>query len=298
MIVLGKDEFSEKLAEELRSKFVKLDYKLFPDKESYLRITEPNIMKGEDVVFVCRGKTPGFSSDKLLTESLIMTEKLKELGVKRICLVLPYMPYARQDKEFLKGEAVSLRSLRNLLKERTDMIINVAAHDHREEGWIEDKIYNIDPTDSVYEFFKDKKFKDLVVIAPDMTADKNVEKLAELLDARFVAVNKERDKVTGETRTEDVDFDFGGKEVMIYDDIISTGGTILGAIHSVKMHTPRKIVVVAIHTIISLNEKFKGTSLDLIKETGAELYSSDTIDSPVSKISIVPQLAKTIGEKF
>ncbi|MCK4532063.1 MAG: ribose-phosphate pyrophosphokinase-like domain-containing protein, partial [Candidatus Aenigmarchaeota archaeon] len=137
MIVLGNDEFAEGVAKKMNADFAKLETKKFPDGEYYLRILEPSKLKGQKVIFVSRGRTPGLSQDRLLTKSLLVLFRLAEVGAKKIGLFLPYMPYSRQDKEFLPGEVVSVNIFRKILEDKCDLIVSVTNHDKREEGWID-----------------------------------------------------------------------------------------------------------------------------------------------------------------
>ena len=95
MIVLGRDDFSRAVAREGGWEFVRLETKTFPDGESYFRITEPERLRNEKVVLAVRGRTPGLQQDKLVTESVIVLDRVREAGAGKICLFVPYLPYAR-----------------------------------------------------------------------------------------------------------------------------------------------------------------------------------------------------------
>lgn len=297
MIVLGKDGFSEMLAEELRAEFVRIESKLFPDGESYLRITEPERVRREKVVLVVRGESSKLDQNRILIECFLLLGKLKELGAKKICLLLPYIPYARQDKEFLKGEIVSIKTIRNLLKEKCDLLVNVNSHDFRKEGWIDKKTYNMDAMASVGRFLQSKGLKDPIVISPDTGMDENAGKLAKLIGGNSISFRKERDRRTGEIRTSGKIPNLRGQEAIIYDDIISTGSTVLNVLKLVKKTGASKIICVAIHVISVINKKYGKDSISLIKDE-CELCSTDTIESEVSKISVIPELAKTLLKIF
>ncbi|MDH7556889.1 MAG: ribose-phosphate pyrophosphokinase-like domain-containing protein, partial [Candidatus Methanosuratincola sp.] len=90
---------------------VELDYKNFPDGESYLRLSRP--VEGEDVVLI---HTTYPQQDKRLIELLLITDALKDLGAERVRVVVPYMAYARQDTRFRDGEAASIRTLFRLVE--------------------------------------------------------------------------------------------------------------------------------------------------------------------------------------
>ncbi len=298
MIVLGRDGFSEKLAKKMHAKFVRIESKIFPDGESYFRISEPERVKGEKVILVVRGESSKLDQNRMLTESLLILDKLKELRAKKTCLLLPYIPYARQDKEFLKGETISIKTFRSILKEKCDLLVNVTSHDFRKEGWIDRKTYVMDATDSIAEFLKSKKFKDPVFVAPDMGVNESVEKLAKSLGGNSIGFKKERDRKTGKIRTSGKIPNLRGKELVIYDDMVSTGGTIHNALKLAKKTGAGKIICVTIHMISVLNKKHGKNSIDLIRDECDEFLATDTIESEVSRISVIPDLAKTLLKIF
>ena len=298
MIVLGNDKFAEDVAKQMDADFVKLDTKKFRDGEYYLRIMEPDKLNGKKVIFVSRGRTPGLSQDRLLTKSLLVLFRLSEVGAKKIGLFLPYMPYSRQDKEFLSGEVVSVKIFRKILEDKSDLIVSVTNHDKREEGWIDDKFYNIDGARAVIDFLKTKKFDSPVFAAPDMTSKDNVEKIANEIGGEILVLKKVRDHNTGKIKTTGEMPDLTGKELVIFDDIASSGGTLMKAIQKGKEANAKKIMCIVIHALSVHNEIANKNSIDMIKEACDEYYSSDTIENPVEGFSIVPHVAKFFKENF
>ncbi len=298
MIVLGRDHFSEMLAHDLKAGFIRLEHRRFPDGESYFRVTDPKRVRKEKAVVVIRGESPGFNSDKILTEALIVLDYVRSLKPKKIALVLPYQPYARQDREFLSGEPVSVRIVRDLLTEKCDLLVNVASHDFRKEGWVDEKVYNVDGTKSVVTFLKTKGFRNPVIVSPDMTEKERAKAIAGAIEAETISAGKERDKRTGETEADDFDYDFGGKDVIIFDDITSSGETVVKALHKVRMDTPKSTNVVVLHAINTFNRKVNSESFDMIRKAGAEMFASDTIRTPVTRFSVIPEIAGKLKEIF
>jgi len=297
MIVLGRDGFSERLAKETGSEFIGVESKIFPDGESYFRVSEPERVKGEKTILVVRGEASKLDQNRILTESLLLLDKIRELKAKKTCLVLPYIPYARQDKEFLKGEAVSIKTIRKILKEKCDLLVNVTSHDFRKEGWIDRKTYVFDATDSIAEFLKGKGLKDPIVIAPDMGVNGDVEKLAKSIGGNSIVFGKERNRKTGGIKTFGKIPNLRGQELVIYDDMVSTGETVYNALKLAKKTGAGRIICIAVHVISVMNEKLGKNSIGLIRGE-CEFLATDTIDSEVSKISVIPELAKTLLKIF
>jgi ribose-phosphate pyrophosphokinase len=295
MIVAGTGCFAQSVAEKLNAEFCPIKRKGFPDKEVYVRFQNPEQLKNEDVVLVVRGRSPDFDPNRLLIEALFTLRHLKNLKSK-VCLVMPYIPYARQDKAFLKGEVVSIRLLRAFLKEQADLTVTVASHDFREEGWIEEKIFNIDGTGAVIDFLKEQKYKKPFVIAPDMGADEFVKRISMELKAGNAALKKERDRHTGQITTEGELKGLFGSELIIYDDMIATGGTLFKAIEKGLKANAGEIICVAVHPVLA-GDSYKRIQ-ELKKKFDIKFHASDTIDSPISDISMASCIAGVVKREF
>lgn len=298
MIVLGNDKFAENLAKKMKADFSQLKTKRFPDGEYYLRIIEPEKLKGKKVIFVSRTRTPGMSQDRLIVKSLLVLHRLEEVGAKKIGLFLPYMPYSRQDKEFLRGEVVSVKIIRSILEKKCDLIVNVTSHDKREEGWINKKIYNVDGTKSAIEFLKARKFSNPVVAAPDMTSKGNVDKIAKAIGGDVFAIEKERDRRTGEIKTRGKLPDLSGRDLIIFDDISASGNTLIRAAETGRKANARRVICIVVHTISVYNEKLGKESVYAVRGVCDEYYASDTIENPVESYSILDQVADFLKKNF
>lgn len=298
MIILGNDGFSGSIAKKMGAAHVKLETKRFPDGEYYMRITEPEKLRHEKVVFVSRGRTPDMSQDRLITKSLLVLLKLKEIGAKKIGLFLPYMPYSRQDKEFMAGEIVSVKIFRKVLEDNCDLIVSVTNHDKREEGWVDDKFYVVDGTASAIGFLKKKGLNNPMVAAPDMTSKGNVTKIADAIGGSVFAVKKERDRKTGEIKTSGELPDLNGRDLVIFDDIASSGNTLMEAIKIGRKANAGKVICVVIHALSVHNYKINRNSVEAIKEACDEYYGSDTIENPVEGYSVIEQVAEFLKKSF
>lgn len=296
MIVLGKDRFSEDLARQLKAKFMKIESKIFPDGESYARIPEPEKIRDGKVILAGRLNTPGHDQDKLLMETFLILDKIRDLNPGKTCCLLPYQPYARQDRVFLEGETNSVKTVRGMITENCDLLVNVSAHDFRREGWISEKAYNIDATDSAIEFLKGMKPEKPVVIAPDMTESEHAGKIAASIGGEHISIRKERDKSTGKLSFGDLPLSMKGRQVIIYDDIISSGGTMINAINAAKKAGASRIVPVAIHGLSCARDN--RYSLDIVYFAGQCLYLSDTIQAPYTRFSVTDLAADRISKIF
>lgn len=295
MIVLGADSFAKAIADNLKAKFSPVRAKTFPDGEVYLRFQGPGQLKDKDVVLVVRGKSPGFDPNRLIFETLLALRHLRRLK-KRACLVMPYMPYGRQDKEFQKGEVVSIRLLREMLRELADLTVTVTSHDFRQEGWIGEKIYNIDGTGAVVDFLKKQKYKKPFVIAPDMGTDSFVKRISRELGAGTASLRKERDRHTGRIKTEGKLGDLFGSELIVYDDLIATGGTLFNAVGMGLKANAGEVIGVTVHPLLAGEARRRMQALQ--KDFEIRFHACDTIESPISDIHVAPWIAGVVKKEF
>ncbi len=282
MIVLGNDDFGEKLAEKLGTKFSRIEQRVFPDGEVCPRIIDG--INDNHAVVALRMKLP-LDPNMYLIEILFTIKNLKSLGVKKIDVVMPYFVYARQDKAFRKGEPFSAKYVIELLKEAgTSRFFTVTSHADRnkEKISLSDSAYSIDGFVAVGNYLKENNLKNPLIIAPDDGAEKFAETIAIHIGCEYAVFEKHRDLDTGSVSMKS-SVDMKGKNVIIVDDIISSGGTMLKAIDLCKNNGAKSVMAAVVHVV---SEK----GIRNIKS----LVAMDTIDSDVSKISVVELMADRI----
>lgn len=281
MIVFGLEPsvgLSWEISKKLNCERGKLEVKSFPDGESYVRVMSR--VKSKEAVAVSSART----SDDLINIFLLL-DALRESGARVVHAVVPYLPYARQDKIFNEGEALSSRTILRILDELADDITTVNCHFLNESGIFNFKgvnIRNIDATPALTSYFK-AKLKNPLVIAPDAGSLAYAKKAAHQLDCDFNHLQKKR--VSGEEVViKDKTIDAAGKDVLMLDDIISTGGTIVKSCQVIQSWKPASVSVGCVHGLF-LNgiEQFQSV-LD-------RLVSANTLESPVSKVSVADLVA-------
>lgn len=292
MIVIGSDYFAKSIAKELNVKFFWMETKTFPDNEVYVRFKQERYIN-DDVVLVVRGKSPGFDPNKLVVKTIFLVRHLKDMKC-RVYLVMPYIPYARQDKVFLEGEIVSIKLLRDLLKENVELIVTVTSHDFRKEGWIDKNVYNIDGTDVIIDFLKKQKYEKPFIIAPDMGSNMFVKKIGKELNANIISLKKHRDRKTGKITTTGKLDDLFGCELIIYDDIISTGRTLFNAIEKGLNANTGEIISIAVHPVLAGDCYRKIRELE--EKYDIKFHATNTIESPISNISVVSCISLFLKE--
>lgn len=276
---------AKKIAKKLQAKYLKTTLKVFPDGESKLTISE-NITKGTVIVVSSTG--PPVDSNIVQTLSLI--SKSREMSSKVIAVV-PYMGYAKQDKEFLKGEIITISVIAKLFKAAgATRLIVIDFHSPNALSFFKMPTKNLSAIPLFAKYFKKYKLKNPLVVSPDMFWKSNAEKFAKCLNTTAIALNKQRDRKTGKLIIKSPLPKFSkGRDLIIFDDMVSSGGTILKAIQFLKKENFRKIYVVCTHPI------FVGDSEKKLKKAGTtRIIGTNSIEGKFSKVDLSEIISKTI----
>ena len=275
----------KKVAERLNARMVPVNLKAFPDGEYALRF-EGDIVD-EEVVVVQTTEPP---QDTNVMQLLLMLDTAKDLGAKRVTAVVPYLAFARQDKRFLAGEAVSAKTLVKLIEAcGVDRFVTVNIHTKDILNNFSVPTANLSAITLLAEHFKSRGLDGAFSLSPDKGAVGLAEEADRVLAGGCGWLRKERDRYTGEIQVEEKSLDVKGKNVIVFDDIISTGGTIARAIKMLKSQGARRIYAACVHALLIGDAKTK------IIESGAEeIVSTDSISNSVKKVTLTPLIVETL----
>lgn len=286
--------FALKLARESHIPFLKLDLKKFPDGERYIRVLGD--VEGKTVNVV---QSMYQQPDDYLLEYFLIVDNLKDLGASMVRGIIPYFAYARQDGRFNPGEAFSLKTVVNLIQAvGTDEVFTIDLHLHRIENI--SKVFkipsiNLTVVPDLARYVKQNlKLRNPAVVGPDEEAEQWAKVAAKELSADYDVLEKHRvsaseDKKFGEVDIKPRELTMKGRDVLIIDDIISTGGTIVKAMDILKKNGANKIYVATCHPVLVEGALMK------IYEAGAEMViGTDTIPSPISYVSAAPAVARAV----
>ncbi|MFB0560424.1 MAG: ribose-phosphate diphosphokinase [Candidatus Lokiarchaeia archaeon] len=277
-----------KLARELNATLLETDIKKFPDGEKYTRINGD--LDGVDAVVV---QSMYLNPDEYLVEYFLMVEALKDSGAKKVTGVIPYFAYARQDKRFNPGESISLKTVSKLIETvGTDQLFTVDMHLHRVDDM--GKIFNI-PAENLtaipaiaHYIGKNLPLEKPLIIGPDEEAEQWARIAAEHLETDYDVLEKKRLSST-EVVITTREMDVKNRDIVIIDDIISTGGTIARTIEALKKQGAEKILAACTHPILVDN------ALKKIYTAGAyNVIGTTTIPSPISVVEIASTLAHAL----
>jgi len=283
-------ELGLQVAELLGADVVPVEHKLFPDGESYVRFD--GSVEGETVAIVQSTYPP---QDKHLIELCLLADAAKDLGAERVVAVVPYMAYARQDKRFLSGEAISINTVLKLLEvSGVDKLITVDIHNEEALKRTRMETVNLTAVPLLARYLAEEKgLSGAFALAPDRGALKRAEEASTILGGGFGWLHKERSRITGEVRVEEKALDVSGRTVIIFDDMISTGGTIVAATELLKKQGASRVYAACTHPLL-----VKG-ALKRILESGCDgVIGTDSIPSPVSVVHIAPLLARELRNEL
>ncbi|KXB02332.1 hypothetical protein AKJ45_00100 [candidate division MSBL1 archaeon SCGC-AAA261F19] len=279
-------DLAQSVSERLNCGLVKPELTKFPDGELHLKI--PVDLEGEHVVIV--QSTPYPQNDNFM-ELLLLLDTVEDLGAKEVAAIVPYFAYARQDKRFEPGEAVTMQTMLKLIEStEPDRLLTVDVHEEKSIKGTKIPAKNLHAMPLVGKWLFSLNLKNPLLLGPDRGAQDYAEQAAGSLGADYDYLFKKRKSPT-EVSMEPKSLDVEGRDVVILDDIISTGGTVIEALELLKKHNARKIYAGCTHAVLA------GNALDRILEAGAEgVFATDTIETEISKMSVAPIIADTIAE--
>ena len=279
MIIIGcsnSKDLAKRISSGLDWEYSSLNVKRFPDGELYVKF-DVNL-KNKNVVLVQTLHPP----NEALLELILASHTAKDLGCKKLTLVIHYLAYIRQDKRFNAGESVSSKIVGRLLSV-ADEVITIDPHLHRFKSLSEvfkTKTIKLSANDLIQDYIS-KRFASPVIIGPDAESYQWARSIANKINASAAILEKERlssskvvEKLNSEVSVED-------KDVLIIDDIISTGHTILEVIRIIRKMKPKSINIVGIHGIFT-----DRSVLDFIKEYSDSIATTNTINNSFAKIDV------------
>ena len=285
LTVVGYEGLADDLARSLGCRFISMERRTFPDGEVCPRISGSPAGR---VILANRMKLP-IDPNGYFVETVLAANSLKTLGCD-VWLVMPYFIYSRQDKTFRDGEPLSAKGIMELLmRSGVSRFFTVSSHADRDKpmlGFSSIPAHNIDGYSLLGERISQLKLSKPMVLGADMGADFAVSKVAASLDCHSDCLMKKRDVDTGSVSMTG-DIDVKGKDVVIVDDIISSGGTMANAVKMVREAGASSVTVAAVHLT-------KQEAIDRLRPLADNFFVTNTIETPISEISVAKRIADEI----
>ncbi len=286
MLVLGFAEYAaqgQALAAALGCDYAPVVVHHFPDGES--KVTLPTELPPQ--VLVCRSLD---RPNEKLIELLLTATTARQLGARRLTLVAPYLCYMRQDTSFHPGEAVSQPIIGHFLAKLFDDVITVDPHLHRTPHLAEAVparcAVALTATDPMGDFLHDRPR--VLLLGPDAESRQWVSRIAERDGLEYDVANKTR---LGDRQIEIAlpEREWAGQEVVIVDDVISSGETIAIAAQQCLARGAARVDVLTTHAL------FAPGAMERLQKIGVgEIWSSDSIPHSTNSISLAGLLAEAV----
>jgi ribose-phosphate pyrophosphokinase len=288
MIVIpgpASPDLAKRLAAELNSDLVPLVFKKFPDGENYIRVEGD--VKGKNVVIVQTTSPP---QDERFMQLFLTASAAKNRGAHRITAVIPYFAYSRQDNVFLPGEAFSVKTIVELLETcGIDRILTVNAHNPEAFKSFAVPVEDLSAIPLLAAHFKDQGFEGAVALSLGKKGAATADEAADVLQGPSDYIPTKRDRRTGKVTIEEKSLKVDGKVAIIFDDIVSSGGTMMKAVAHTKKQGAAQVYAACVHPLL-MNDAQKR-----ILQSGAKkIVGTDSVSSPVSVVCVAPILAKAL----
>ena len=260
--------------------------KIFPDGESYVRLE--GSVQGENVAIVQTTCPP--MQDGRLFQLAFMADAAKRAGAVKVTAVVPYLAYARQDKMFLSGEGISVETIARMVKAAgIDEFITVNVHSEPTLKQFPFPAKTLSAIPLLAEYFVKKGYKGAFALSPDKGAMYIAKQAQEVLGGNAGHLNKTRDRYSGQTVQTDEGLNVKGQTVIILDDIISTGGTIVGAAKILLEQGAKQVFCGCVHGLLI------GDAEKRILDAGVEeIVGTDSVPGSVSKVSLAPLISQEL----
>jgi ribose-phosphate pyrophosphokinase len=282
---------SEEVAAHLGQPLCQVTSKRFADGEIFVKIDEN--VRGRDVYIIQPTNPPA----EHMMELLLLMDAAKRASAARITAVIPYFGYARQDRKDQPRVAISAKLMANMVSMAgADRVLAMDFHQHQLQGFFDLPVDHLYAAPVFVNHYRQKTMKDLVIVASDVGGAKMARGFAKRLNASLAIIDKRRPSANV-AEVVNVVGDVKGRDCLIPDDMIDTGGTMSEAIHALKRLGAENIYACATHALLS------GPAVERLRNSPVtEIAVTNTIALPPERnfeklkiLSIAGLLAKAIG---
>ena len=282
---------AEEVAQHLDTQLCQVTLKRFADGEIFVKIDEN--VRGRDVFIVQPTNPPAEN----ILELLLLMDAAKRASAARITAVIPYFGYARQDRKDQPRVAISAKLMANMVSGAgADRVLAIDFHQHQLQGFFDLPVDHLYAAPVFVSHYRQKKFTDLVVVASDVGGAKMARGFAKRLNASLAIIDKRR-TAANVAEAVNVVGEVEGRDCIIPDDMIDTGGTMAEAVYALKRLGAGKIYICATHPLLSgpACQRLSEAPVEEVAVTNTVALPDDRKFKNLTVLSIAPLLAKAIG---
>jgi len=280
-------DLANKIGDCLGLQVLQANLKIFSDGESKIQLDS---ISGKKCIIIHSTNPP---VDQHLMQLFMIIHNCKTNHAQNIYLISPYMGYSRQDKEFIKGEVITFELIGKILGNiGTNSLVTIDIHNPNVLTRFNFKADNISAIPLLAQYvLKHLKLDNVLVISPDTGGIARAKQLASIIETEVLSLTKRRDKQTGEvmTRYEGITPVYD-RDVILIDDIISTGHSIINAVKILKQLRCKKVFVLCTHALLIENAAQK-----LLTSGVNEIIATNSVPNPFAKVDLSGILSQNIS---
>jgi len=277
---------------------VPMDAYDFANGEIYVRFGES--VRGCDAFVIQSHSAP---INQWLMEHLIMVDALKRASAKRITVIAPFYPYARQDKKHRGREPISARLVSDLYRTAgADRLMAVDLHTAQIQGFFDGPVDHLWALPLLADHVRKRVDRArLTVVSPDAGRVRVADLWSDRLGAPLAIIHKRRDpNVPNQVKVHEVVGQVAGRTCLLVDDMIDTGGTIVQAAEALRENGAAEVIVAATHAVLSgpAVDRLKNSPITEVIVTNTLPIPEDRLFPQLTVLSIAPMIARAIREVF
>ncbi|OGN65108.1 MAG: ribose-phosphate pyrophosphokinase [Chlamydiae bacterium RIFCSPHIGHO2_12_FULL_49_9] len=279
------EELAKEVAQSLGVHLGKVLIETFPDGETGVQVLEN--VRGKDVFVL---QAPARRPNDYLVELLILVDALKRASARSIVAVVPYYPYARQDRKEKGRVPITAKLVADLLERAgVTRLLTMDLHTEQIQGFFDIPVDNLYARPLFVKALRKENLKDAVVVSPDVGSSRMARKYAEDLKIDLAIVDKRRVNAH-KIETNALIGNVKGKKAIIVDDICSTGGTLLAAAKVCRKEGAKRVIGVISHALFIGGAPMEGID---------EMWVTNSVplegkSSSIRTVSIAPLLSAAI----
>ena len=283
---------AQEICQQLGIPLGKATTKRFSNENLKIRIEE-NVREMD--VFVVQTACPPLSEH--IVELLIMLDALKHASARRVTAVIPYFPYARSDKKDEPRISISARLMADLLATSgADRVLTMDLHSPQIQGFFSIPADQLTGVPALCDHLKQGDLSNTVIVAADVGEAKDAGRFAKRLELPLALIDKRRYGDDENARPAHVIGDIAGKDCLLVDDEVATGGTLFNSTEFLLGRGARSVSAAVVHPVLSgkASEKLKASPLTRLLVTNTLPIPGVAMSPKLEVLSLAPQLARAM----